>query len=198
MHIRLINRALCVSLANLTHCLYILTHNMAIHIVLTCCEHTMKQIPNFKNYKITKTGKIFGSHGELKQTIHGKYLGVDLFKNGKRYSKFTHSLVLETFIGPRPPRMECNHKDGNKLNNHILNLEWITKLENSQHAFKLGLIGNQRYYGETNPNSKLKKNEIWLIKKLLKAKISKIKISKMFKVHRQTIIDINNKRTWNT
>lgn len=47
-----------------------------------------------------------------------------------------HELVLTTFVGPRPKGCCCNHKDGNKANNWIENLEWVTHSENHKHSFR--------------------------------------------------------------
>lgn len=61
-------------------------------------------------------------------------------KTAKSRNKFIHRLMAETFL-PNPKNKEqVNHIDGNKLNNNIDNLEWVTAKENSQHALKTGLI----------------------------------------------------------
>lgn len=53
---------------------------------------------------------------------------------------YIHRLVLEYFGPPKPsPKHQCNHKDGNKENNHISNLEWVTPSENMKHSYKKGL-----------------------------------------------------------
>lgn len=64
---------------------------------------------------------------------------------GYRYVNFfgkhirLHRLIAQAFI-PNPENKRCvNHKDGNKLNNHIDNLEWMTSSENNQHAYDTGL-----------------------------------------------------------
>ena len=59
--------------------------------------------------------------------------------NGK--PTYIHRMVAECFV-PKPPgeKLEVNHKDGNKLNNHASNLEWTTHLENVRHAYRTGLI----------------------------------------------------------
>lgn len=63
-----------------------------------------------------------------------KYLGVDLHKNGKRKRFLVHRLVAEAFI-PNPNNLfEVNHKDENKLNNNINNLEWCTRKYNMNYG----------------------------------------------------------------
>lgn len=65
------------------------------------------------------------------------YKFVILRKNGISENKMIHRLVAETFLN-NP--MDCvNHKDGNKLNNHMSNLEWCTYSENKKHAYETGL-----------------------------------------------------------
>jgi uncharacterized protein involved in copper resistance len=57
-----------------------------------------------------------------------------------RIPKRVHVLISENFLGPRPTlQHETNHKNGNKLDNRLANLEWITKSENGKHAWKLKL-----------------------------------------------------------
>lgn len=66
------------------------------------------------------------------------YLKVHFKNNEKCIDKglFIHRLVAQTFI-PNPDNLpQINHKDGNKLNNSIDNLEWCTNLYNQQHAWK--------------------------------------------------------------
>jgi len=69
----------------------------------------------------------------------GWYLGCILCVNGKRHSVRIHRLVAETFIPNPESKPEINHKDGNKQNNHINNLEWTFRKENWDHAMKTGL-----------------------------------------------------------
>ena len=67
------------------------------------------------------------------------YKQINLSKNDKKSGKLIHRLVAETFI-PNIDNKKCvNHKDGNKLNNNVENLEWCTYKENSIHAWKNNL-----------------------------------------------------------
>ena len=71
--------------------------------------------------------------------LHG-YQKIDLCQNSLSKSFFVHRLVVAAFIGPCPVGKEVNHVDGNKLNNRPSNLEFLTHLENMQHAYRNGLI----------------------------------------------------------
>ena len=63
-----------------------------------------------------------------------RYIRIALTKNSKRVWKDIHRLVAEAFV-PNPHNKECvNHIDGNKLNSRADNLEWMTEMENQQHA----------------------------------------------------------------
>lgn len=81
-------------------------------------------------------GKIFISQ----RTDRYGYKQVSLYSNGKQHSKTVHRLVLIAFIENPLNKAECNHKDGNKENNNVINLEWCTHLENMQHAYRTGLM----------------------------------------------------------
>lgn len=62
-----------------------------------------------------------------------------LRKNGKQHMRYTHRLVAEAFL-PNPDHLpEVNHKDGNKLNNAVANLEWTNRSQNMLHAYSAGL-----------------------------------------------------------
>lgn len=77
----------------------------------------------------------------LLQTINKQvqYKQVSLWKENKGTSYYVHRLVAEAFIPNPEGKPEVNHIDGNRQNNHISNLEWVTSGENSLHASKTGL-----------------------------------------------------------
>lgn len=65
-----------------------------------------------------------------------------LCKNGIAKFKKVHRLVAESFIPNPENKPQINHIDGNKQNNNIYNLEWVSNRENMQHAFSTGLMAN--------------------------------------------------------
>ena len=62
------------------------------------------------------------------------YLFVTLAVSNTHWHKTLHSMVAGAFIGPRPSGAQVNHKDGNKQNNSLVNLEYVSAKENAQHA----------------------------------------------------------------
>ena len=77
----------------------------------------------------------------LLQTMNKQvqYKQVSLWKENKGTSYYVHRLVAEAFIPNPEGKPEVNHIDGNRQNNDISNLEWVTSGENSLHASKTGL-----------------------------------------------------------
>jgi len=98
---------------------------------------TWKDIEGLENYKISNNGKVYSKKRNkiLKPNINrGGYYKVDLFKLSKCHRKRIHRLVAEAFI-PNPNNLpQINHKDGNRLNNNVNNLEWCTQHWNNIHA----------------------------------------------------------------
>lgn len=86
------------------------------------------------------------------QKQNSGYLKVMLYKNGVYENKLVHRLVAETFLNNKNNYSDINHKDGNKENNKVDNLEWCTKSYNMIHAYKNGLWKSPnkgRYRGDS-------------------------------------------------
>lgn len=81
----------------------------------------------------------------------GGYLMTTIMCNGKKKTIAIHSAVARTFLGDRTSEgLQVNHIDGNKLNNSLENLEWVTAKENAEHSVK-ALKNN---CGKKNPMAK--------------------------------------------
>jgi hypothetical protein len=90
-----------------------------------------------------------------------KYMTVILSDGTKRKTFLLHRLIADSFIENDENKPYINHKDGNKLNNNVSNLEWCTASENGKHAHKIGLnyIGEYAKFKIKEANSKKVINE---------------------------------------
>ena len=150
------------------------------------------------NYYIDEKGRIYS------EKTH-KFLSVQLDKDGyekvrlisndnKRHRYSVHRLMMENFHPKENmENLQVNHIDGNKVNNNLENLEWVTPGENIEHAYQIGLK-NQR--GEHNNASKLTESNVQEIIEKLKNKQSMYSIAKEYGVCLCTIKLIKDKKTW--
>lgn len=122
------------------------------------------QVSNFGNIK-SLYGWNAGSKKYFKRNLIMKpkisntgYYNIVLHKNKLSKTYNVHRLVAETFIPNIENKETVNHKDGNKLNNCINNLEWATRSENQLHAYNIGLQKPNKTMlnkkGKLNPLSK--------------------------------------------
>jgi len=140
-----------------------------------------------ERYSISPKGEVF-SHLRNKirknQINHGGYPVIGLQKDGRLHWFAVHVLVAKQFIGPRPERMTINHKDGNKTNYAVENLEYITLSENIRHAYSLGLIK----MGRRPANARFKNRQVRAIRKrYAKGHISMLNLSIQYKTTRSEI-----------
>lgn len=91
-------------------------------------------------YKISNFGRIIGKRGELKQRLNEDgYLEVTIGKNGERTSARVHRLVMIAFNPcDNMEKLEVNHKDCNRTNNKLDNLEWVTHIDNVHYSSDKG------------------------------------------------------------
>lgn len=116
------------------------------------------EVKPYHQYYVSKCGKVFGCKGdEMKQeTTNRGYKRISLSINGKHERWSVHRLVALLFVPNPEQKLQVNHIDGNKENNHSYNLEWCTASENVQHSFKTGLkvVPKGKYLGKDNKLSK--------------------------------------------
>lgn len=102
-----------------------------------------KPIKDYEDlYLINTNGQVLSikSNRILKEiTVANGYLCVNLSRNNNHKPFRIHRLVAQAFIDNPLKKLQINHKDGNKLNNTMSNLEWCTASENQIHAYKNGL-----------------------------------------------------------
>ena len=96
----------------------------------------------YPHYAATVDGRIYSLHSKKFLSDNkklGDYKAVTLCEDGKRKEETIHRLIALAFIPNPENKPAVNHKDGNKLNNCVNNLEWCTYQENVQHAMDAGL-----------------------------------------------------------
>ena len=103
----------------------------------------MVELKNYPGYYVDELGKVYSTrHGSLKEKSlrldKTGYVYVMLCINGKYYRRRVHRLVAEAFIANPNNLPEVNHKDEDKTNNYVDNLEWCTSKYNTNY-------GNARY-----------------------------------------------------
>lgn len=142
-------------------------------------------------YVVYSDGKVWSKISKkfLKQTLTNSGYYILGSKLG-----FVHRLIVKTFIGKIPNGFEVNHKDGNKLNNDISNLEIVSKSENIRHAHRLGLVDTAK--GERNGMSKLKEADIISICDMMLFGLDNESIAKRFDIHPRYVSLIRRKKRW--
>lgn len=109
-------------------------------------------------------------------------------------SYFVHRLVASAFLENKDNLAEVNHKDCNRLNNKVDNLEWMSKEDNIRYSFTHGNASNK---GLKNPNAKLDLNDIKAIRSLKATnRFYDTQIAKLFRVSSSTINKIVNNEIW--
>ena len=134
----------------------------------------MKPIPGYDGYLINEAGEVFSmKRGGLLKINGGTgargYRHVLLYHGGQRFVCAIHKLVAVTFIGDSKG-LQVNHKNGDKLDNRLENLEYATPKQNTRHAMECGL----------RPGGKLSELDIWSIQA---SRASSVKLAKTFGVN---------------
>lgn len=124
----------------------------------------MKKIEGYPNYLINENGDVFSiprtdfrnrKHGGIflkRKTDPRGYQGYALVANGKTKSIRIHRLVAKHFLRPFVEGLEVNHKDGDKTNNHVSNLELCTTRANINH--RESVVQKKTRWGVIKTNSK--------------------------------------------
>jgi len=132
----------------------------------------------------------------LKQQVNSNgYMGVNVKINGKgRRFAFVHRLLMESamaYVGIGNYFYEINHIDGNKKNNNLNNLEWVTREENLEHSRKNKLTYAVK--GENHPNCKFKNTDIDDMRELRALGYSYTEIAKSYGTDRTRCSNLINK-----
>lgn len=164
--------------------------------ILTAQQAAMRFVPQFPQLFVTEDGVVlrYGVR-EISQSVstHG-YAKV---YTGKPHNRmvFVHRLVALAWCDGYTEGLQVNHRDGNKLNNHASNLEWVTASGNNTHAHAAGLRGDAGR-GERNPMARLSDRDVAEIRAHLKDGAGCKRIANWYRVHPSTIYAIATGRSW--
>lgn len=165
----------------------------------------LRPIKGFERYLISsEDGKVYSnakgkSMYELKTfTKPDGYLAVSLWDNNERGKKvrktlLVHRLVAETFIPNSENKRTVNHKDGNKQNNCVSNLEWATLSEQQIHAFNTGL--NYARKGESANRAELTWDIVHFIRNSY-PEMSVAELADKFNTTKETVYSILYNYNW--
>ena len=135
------------------------------------------------------------------------YLNCTLSKDSKNRAFNVHRIIALTFLGVCPPKLAVNHINGDKKDNRVINLEYVSYKENTAHARKLGLLpvgdrsGARKYperrpRGEQSTKAKLTEDDVRQIKKMLAEGWQRAYIARRFGVTPPTIGAIKDGTSW--
>ena len=121
-----------------------------------------------------------------------RYITISI--NGRRKNHYIHRLVANTFISNPKGFDQVNHIDGNKSNNSVSNLEWVTERQNRDHAVKTDLMK----FGEDAPNNKLTEEQVIEILAIASKnpKVNRLRLSKKYNVADTCICRIISGKRW--
>ena len=153
-------------------------------------------------FEVSRDGRVRNrfNQKELTLTLLNGYPGFATRKTrkGRAYAYKAHRLVAFAFLGPKPsPRHVVNHKDGDKLNNHADNLEWVTPAQNVRHAFRLGLQEPLR--GEAQRGAKLTNEIVRAIRRNYRPGHSTFgcrALAARYGVHHSVVSKVVNGKAW--
>lgn len=157
-------------------------------------EEIWKPIDGFPKHQISNLGRVKSCYGGGKILTPTKdnlgYIQFRINYNNRCYYFRQHRLIALHFIDREEGKNYVNHKDGNKSNNEISNLEWVTASENALHAANNGL---SKPRGEENPKNKL---SISAVKSILNSSETNEALGRLHKVATSTISHIRTGRNW--
>jgi hypothetical protein len=134
---------------------------------------------------------------KIRRPTHGgkqsPYPRVYLWREHIGVSKMVHHMVLEAFVGPKPPDAVANHIDGNKQNNRVSNLQWCSRSYNNVHAMDIGLV---QMRGEAHFAHKYSTEQVRAIRHMAKDGMSLVAIAKHCEMPLGTVFNIVRRKTW--
>lgn len=163
-------------------------------------KEVWKSIKNYEGlYEVSSFGRVKSCRRNKVMSLTKKpngYLKVNLVKNKVWKTFSVHRLVALNFIDNKSKDDVVNHKDFNRSNNLVSNLEWVSHYENVQHAKRNNRFGNTRLFGSSNGRALFNSEEVLIIRDRLNSE-SISEISNDLGCRYNVICDIKNNKTYN-
>lgn len=162
-----------------------------------------RPVVGFDGYEVSSHGRV-RSLRNTRHTARSVPLILRATKNSNGYPQVTlrrpprqhntplHRIVLEAFVGPRPPGHVCAHHDGDKWNSRLSNLRWTTQSENVADTARHGRL----CVGDRNPKAKLTPQQVREIRERVGTGAPQRQLGAEYGVSEQTISSIWCNRTW--
>jgi hypothetical protein len=159
-----------------------------------------KPVVGYKSYQVSDDGLVvrvltYGRKPKptwkmvAKRVKRDGYVTYHLCENGERKDPLAHRLAWEAFNGPIAEGFEINHKNGNKEDNRLVNLEAVTRSENMKHKFRVlrHAAPDNPSPGSRNGSAKLTETDIPKIIEMLAAGMYQYEVAKIFGVTQRAI-----------
>ncbi len=155
----------------------------------------MKYIENSKNYFVDEQGFVYSGNRKLKtNNATNGYSSVTIrYLNGTKKVHYVHRLVALLFIPNESNLPVVNHKDLNKRNNSVLNLEWVSHKDNVAHAMNNGAFSDRE---GTRFSALFTRKQIVEVCELLEEGWRDVDIARKTNVERRTVGAIRKKKIW--
>lgn len=159
-----------------------------------------KEIIGFEGYFVSDDGRVktedYNHTGRVREIKifenEGGYMACNLMRRGSRKRKTVHQLVAIAFIDNPNSYQQVNHKNGDKTDNRVENLEWCNGSQNVQHAFDTGLVVAHK--GDTHYRVKVSEEQVREIRKLREFGMRLHKIAALYGICFQHVSGIFHKR----
>lgn len=158
-----------------------------------------KAVPGYEGlYMVSDTGKVVsvknGRWRPVRFCDRKGYFGVQISKNDKKTSFGVHRLVALAFLPNPDNKPHVNHIDGNKKNNQLSNLEWVTVSENCLHS--IHVLGQAKSKGEKHSQAILTEDDVYWIRAWRYHACLARSVAAAFGIKERTVYAIWQRKLW--